>query len=199
MKAACSFLLLCIAIFAVANADARGGMGGGMMGGGSTGLGGSLGSGSSTGLPGVLGADGKYYDDFKPTGLTPEFPKNLGCRSVLALFGSPSTSDGLDLDISGSAHLLSIAEGEVIALGTGSAKEGNYLWLRFPPEATGQTFWTFAKYQHLQSVPKLEIGSHIGAGEVIPFSNGPEAIVNQKGESHRESRRTFCLSQAVTA
>lgn len=178
-----TLLIIFTALMAFSDAAARG-MGGGGMGVGGGGMGG-FGGGAI--MPGFLGADGKYYDDFKATGLIPEFPKALSCSPSASSFGSPSDSDGIDLTISNGTHLLAIADGDVVAVGRGTEREGNFFWLRFSPEATGQPFWTFAKYQHLPAVPSLEIGAHLKAGEIIHFLGGPNIVADQRHDANAKS------------
>lgn len=113
-----------------------------------------------------------------PTGLSPRFPEGVDCAPVSSPYGSPTRYDGsrrpddrnggrhggMDLSLAVGTPLLAVADGEVIALGRGGRMEGNFVWLRIAPEASGLPFWTFAKYQHLDALPNLQPGDRVRRG-----------------------------------
>ena len=115
------------------------------------------------------------------TGLSPRFPDGVACEGISSPYGSPTRFDGSrrPYDVNGGTHggmditlvegesLLAIADGEVINKGSGGQMEGHYVWLRFPPSATGLPLWTFAKYQHLKEPAVLEMGAQVRKGDVV--------------------------------
>ncbi len=50
--------------------------------------------------------------------------------------------------------------------------EGIYLWLRHAPEDTGLAYWVYSKYQHLASLPEVQVGAKVAVGQVIARSGG---------------------------
>jgi len=120
------------------------------------------------------------------TNLTPVFQDGFTCEPISSPYGSPTRYDGSQrlMDRSGGLHggmditltdgtpLLAVANGEVIAKGEGGQLEGIFLWLRITPEDSGLPFWTFAKYQHLSTLPMLEVGARVTAGQVVALSGG---------------------------
>ncbi|MBT5459980.1 MAG: M23 family metallopeptidase, partial [Rhodospirillaceae bacterium] len=118
------------------------------------------------------------------TGLKPLFAEDRICPEIASEFGSPTRYDGskrphfrnaglhggMDVSLSEGTPLLALARGVVIHKGAGGQAMGEYLWLQFPPEATGLNKYIFAKYQHLREPSRLEIGANVTAGQVIAFS-----------------------------
>ncbi|WP_157651180.1 hypothetical protein [Dechloromonas denitrificans] len=167
----CAALLSALLLVSSMPAIARGG--GGMGGGTGGGMGGgSMGGGASSVpyMPPILGDDGHRYEFFEPTKLEPKFPDGYRCSSPTAYYGSPSDSRALSLMTPPGTPLRAIAVGEVIAKGKTPNADGAFLWLRLAPEDTGHPFWTFVKYQRLQDIPSIEIGSRTTVGEVIAVS-----------------------------
>jgi len=120
----------------------------------------------------------------KPSGLKPVFPDKARCIEISSSYrsrtrydGSPRPSwrfggyhGGIDLSLDEGTPLLALAGGTVVTKGEGSRMEGIYLWLRHPPEDTGLPYWIFSKYQHLQSLPELPIGTKVVVGQAIARS-----------------------------
>ena len=115
------------------------------------------------------------------TGLSPRFPDGMACSGISSPYGSPTRFDGSrrPYDVNGGTHggmditlvdgepLLAIADGEVVNKGSGGQMEGHFVWLRFPPSATGLPLWTFAKYQHLLEPAAPDVGAQIRKGDVV--------------------------------
>ncbi len=96
------------------------------------------------------------------TGLSAVFPEAAECPGIASPHGSPTRYDGsprkndhggihngLDITLPAGTPLLSAADGEVIHAGTAGRLVGNFIWLRYAPEATGLPVHVFARYQHL--------------------------------------------------
>jgi murein DD-endopeptidase MepM/ murein hydrolase activator NlpD len=66
--------------------------------------------------------------------------------------------------------LLAVADGEIVHKGTGGQLVGNYIWLHYAPDATGLPVHLFARYQHLDAVPGLEVGAKVKAGDSVARS-----------------------------
>lgn len=164
-----SLLLGLLLLPAMPVAARGGGMGGGAMGGGGVG-GSSVGGSAMLYLPPLLGDDGRRYESFEPTKLEPGFPEKYRCSSPATYYGYPSDNGALSLKIPEGTPLRAIATGEVIAKGRTPNADGAFLWLRLAPEDTGHPFWTFTKYQQLQDIPSIEVGSKAIVGEVIAAS-----------------------------
>ncbi len=119
-----------------------------------------------------------------PTGLYPAFPAGQECPPISSPFGSNTRYDGserpasvnggrhggMDVTLVPSTPLLAMADGEIIHKGEGGQMEGIYLWIRHAPQDTGFPFWVFSKYQHLQRLPDLPVGSRVAAGQAIAIS-----------------------------
>ena len=123
-------------------------------------------------------------DMAKPSGLQPVFPDKIRCIEIASPYGSQTRYDGsrrpkfrfggyhggIDLSLTEGTPLLAIASGTVVKKGGGERMEGNFLWLRHTPEDTGFSYWVYSKYQHLQSLPELQIGAKVRVGQVIAYS-----------------------------
>jgi len=120
----------------------------------------------------------------RPSGLQPVFPTQVRCPEIASPFGSQTRYDGsrrpswefggyhggMDISLAEGTPLLALAAGTVVAKGEGGQMEGNYLWLRHSPEDTGLTYWSYSKYQHLQSLAELAIGARVVVGQVVARS-----------------------------
>jgi murein DD-endopeptidase MepM/ murein hydrolase activator NlpD len=118
------------------------------------------------------------------TGLTVSFPTGADCPPIASPYASTTRYDGsdrpsfrmaglhggMDISLDTGTSLLAIADGVVVALDEGGQATGNYVWLRFPPEATGLGHHLYAKYQHLDELPKLKRGDRVKAGEQFAVS-----------------------------
>lgn len=116
-----------------------------------------------------------------PTGLYPAFPAGQECPPISSPFGSNTRYDGserpavvnggrhggMDVTLVPGTPLLAMADGEIVHKGEGGQMEGIYLWIRHAPQDTGFPFWVFSKYQHLQRLPDLPVGSRVTAGQAI--------------------------------
>ena len=119
-----------------------------------------------------------------PSGLQPAFPDKARCIEISSPYGSPTRYDGsrrpeyrfggrhggIDLSLTGGTPLLAVAGGTVVSKGEGERMEGIYIWLRHPPADTGLPYWVYSKYQHLQSLPELPVGTKVVVGQVIALS-----------------------------
>ncbi|CAA6603978.1 exported hypothetical protein [Rhodospirillaceae bacterium LM-1] len=114
------------------------------------------------------------------TGLSPAFPEDIDCPGVSSPFGSPTRYDGsprkndfgglhngMDITLDTGTPLLAVADGEVAHAGTAGRLVGNFIWIRFAPEATGLPAYVFAKYQHLNEPSPLRPGDRISQGQTV--------------------------------
>ncbi|MBI5120174.1 MAG: M23 family metallopeptidase [Rhodospirillales bacterium] len=114
------------------------------------------------------------------TGLSPVFPQGVDCPGISSPFGSPNRYDGsprkndfgglhngMDITLETGAPLLAVADGEVAHAGTAGQLVGNFIWIRFAPEATGLPTYVFAKYQHLNEPSPLRPGDMVVQGQTI--------------------------------
>jgi murein DD-endopeptidase MepM/ murein hydrolase activator NlpD len=120
----------------------------------------------------------------KPSGLRPAYPAEARCPEIASPYASPTRHDGsyrppwafgglhggIDISLAEDTPLLALAAGSVAAKGEGGMLEGIYIWLRHSPEDTGLAYWVYSKYQHLQSLPELEAGARVQAGQAIARS-----------------------------
>jgi murein DD-endopeptidase MepM/ murein hydrolase activator NlpD len=117
------------------------------------------------------------------TGLEPRFPEGVDCPPISSPFGSPFRYDGsprsndfgglhngMDITLDPGTPLLAVADGEVVHAGTAGRLVGNFIWLRFPPEATGLPAYVFAKYQHLNTPSPLKPGDRVRQGNTVGLS-----------------------------
>lgn len=115
-----------------------------------------------------------------PTGLSPVFPPDVSCPPISSPYGSPSRYDnssrnnehggkhnGMDITLDDGTPLLAVADGEVAHVGTGGQLVGNFIWLRFPPKATGLPVYIFARYQHLNRPADLKPGDLVRQGDPV--------------------------------
>lgn len=131
------------------------------------------------------------------SGLSVAFPSGYACEPISSPFASVTRYDGsmrrgdrnggmhggMDISLETGTPLLSIADGEVIALGEGGALEGIYIWLRHAPEDTGSPYFVFSKYQHLSALPQLKIGDRVKAGKVVGLSGATGTAGKHYGSS----------------
>jgi len=125
------------------------------------------------------------YSDYEQkglfeTGLKPSFPPNVSCPGIASPYGSQTRYDGssrnndhygyhngMDISLNTGTPLIAVADGEVIHKGSAGQLVGNYIWVRYSPEATDLPIFTFIRYQHLDSPSTLEIGAHVKKGEIL--------------------------------
>lgn len=77
---------------------------------------------------------------------------------------------GIDISLEEGTPLLALAAGTVASKGEGGMMEGIYLWLRHSPQDTGLAYWVYSKYQHLVSMPELEVGARVEVAQPIARS-----------------------------
>jgi murein DD-endopeptidase MepM/ murein hydrolase activator NlpD len=117
------------------------------------------------------------------TGLTPVFPEAAECPGISSPHGSPTRYDGsprrndhggvhngLDITLAMGTPLLSAADGEVIHAGTAGRLVGNFIWLRYAPDATGLPVYAFVRYQHLDQPTPLKVGDRVAKGQQVGLS-----------------------------
>lgn len=156
------FLLTCLIALPDANAQTRGGGGGGR-------------DASRSGLGKSLPAPG----------LTAAFHGGAACTTIASPYGSPTRYDGslrksggaedglhggIDLSLDEGTPLLAIAAGRVFAAGEGGMLEGIFLWVLHLPEDTGLNFAFLAKYQHLREPSPLRQGERVRPGQDLARS-----------------------------
>jgi murein DD-endopeptidase MepM/ murein hydrolase activator NlpD len=120
----------------------------------------------------------------RPSGLQPVFSAQMRCPRIASPYGSQTRYDGsfrptwafggyhggIDISLAEGTPLLALAAGTVVGKGEGGMLEGIYLWLRHSPEDTGLAYWVYSKYQHLESVPDLEVGANVAMGQRVARS-----------------------------
>ena len=156
-------------------------MGGGMRGGGMGGGGGMRGGGDSrSGFSWETAA----AIGLEETGLDVKFPEEISCEGIASEYASPYRYDGsdrpsfrmaglhggMDLSLDIGTPLLAMADGELVRKGEGGQAAGNFIFVKFSPEATGFDRYIYAKYQHLDELPDAEIGTQYKAGQQIAIS-----------------------------
>ena len=123
-------------------------------------------------------------DMIRPSGFQPQSPSQVICPEIASPFGAQTRFDGsrrpawefggyhggIDISLPEGTPLLSLAAGTVVSKGEGGQLEGNYLWLRHGPEDTGLGYWVYAKYQHLELLPELPIGTRVKLGQTVARS-----------------------------
>jgi len=124
----------------------------------------------------------EYYEQkgLFATGLKPVFPDGIECPEISSPYGSKTRYDGsgrnnshynyhngMDVTVKPGTPLLSVADGEVIHTGTAGQLVGNFIWLRYKPEATGLPYHVFARYQHLDEPSPLKVGDVVKAGDDV--------------------------------
>ncbi len=128
---------------------------------------------------------GSDRPSIQEAGLMPVFPQGNNCPPITSAFGARTDGAGnmRDIRIHGGRHggvdiglkvghpLVAIMSGEVIAKGPyegrGAQMEGIFLWLRHSPQDSNLPFWTFSKYQHLDTLPTLNVGDRVVVGQPI--------------------------------
>ena len=129
-------------------------------------------------------AEGDGNTPITPSGLRPVFPPQLRCPEIASPYGSRTRYDGslrpamvfggrhggIDISLAEGTPLLALAAGTVASKGEGGMMEGIYLWLRHSPQDTGLAYWVYSKYQHLASMPVLEVGARVEVGQPIARS-----------------------------
>lgn len=114
------------------------------------------------------------------TGLSPVFPQGVDCPGISSPFGAPTRYDGsprkndfgglhngMDITLETGAPLLAVADGEVVHSGRAGQLVGNFIWIRFAPDATGLPAYIFAKYQHLNELSPLRPGDKVVQGQTV--------------------------------
>jgi len=132
-----------------------------------------------------LNSNARQIDyEVKATGLTPEFPSGSNCPSIASGWGSQERFDnstrlqnrnaglhgGLDISLKEGTPLIAMASGNIIAKGEGGMLEGIYLWLQHAQIDTGLPYRAVVKYQHLSTMPLLNVGESVKLGQVIANS-----------------------------
>lgn len=132
-----------------------------------------------------------------PSGLQPVFPQQVRCPEIASPYGSQTRYDGsfrpkwafggyhggIDITLAEGTPLLALAAGTVVSKGEGGMLEGIYLWLRHAPEDTGLGYWVYSKYQHLESLPELEVGAKVAMGQTIARSGKTGTVGGHYGMS----------------
>jgi len=133
----------------------------------------------------------------QPSGLVPRFANDAKCTAIASSYASSTRYDGsarpqtrfgglhggIDLTLDEKTQLLAIASGKVIASGVGGRAEGIYIWLQHAPKDTGLPFWTYAKYQHLSTLPTSATGDYLKAGDVVGLSGSTGTTGGHYGAS----------------
>jgi len=158
-------------------------------------------SGFSKGGPGMkqdrAGKFGGERNIVRPSGLRPAFPAQARCPEIASPYGSQTRYDGsfrppsefgghhggIDITLAEGTPILGLAAGTVASKGEGGMMEGFYLWLRHSPEDTGLGYWVYSKYQHLESLPELEVGAKVAMGQIIARSGKTGTVGGHYGVS----------------
>jgi murein DD-endopeptidase MepM/ murein hydrolase activator NlpD len=118
------------------------------------------------------------------TGLRPRFPTNVDCEGISSPFGSRTRYDGsarvsrsnngyhggMDISLKIGTPLLAAADGRLIHKGTGGRLTGHVIWIQHSPKDTGLGLWTYTKYQHLNKLPDMAIGTRLKMGDIVGTS-----------------------------
>jgi|KBSMisStandDraft_5_1062788.scaffolds.fasta_scaffold35504_2 murein DD-endopeptidase MepM/ murein hydrolase activator NlpD len=127
---------------------------------------------------------GSEDEPIAPSGLRAVYPAQARCPEIVSAFGAQTRYDGsmrpknafggyhggIDITLAEGTPLLALAAGTVVSKGAGGALEGNYLWLRHAPADTNLAYWIYSKYQHLETIPDLEVGQKLAAGQQVARS-----------------------------
>jgi murein DD-endopeptidase MepM/ murein hydrolase activator NlpD len=127
---------------------------------------------------------GGQEEAITPSDLQPVFPEQVRCPEIASPYGSQTRYDGsfrpkwafggyhggIDITLAEGTPLLALAAGTVVSKGEGGMLEGIYVWLRHAPEDTGLGYWVYSKYQHLESLPELEVGAKVAMGRIVARS-----------------------------
>ena len=122
--------------------------------------------------------------EVRPTGLTPAFPTSHVCAPIASAWGSQERFDnstrlqnrngglhgGFDISLQEGTPILAMAAGKVITKGEGGMLEGIYLWLQHTAADTGLPYRAVVKYQHLSTMPRLNPGEPVSAGQIVASS-----------------------------
>ncbi len=133
----------------------------------------------------------------RSSGLRPVYPEQARCPEIASPYASPTRHDGsfrptwsfgglhggIDISLEEGAPLLALAAGSVAMKDEGGMLEGIYIWLRHSPEDTGLAYWVYSKYQHLGSLPELEVGARVRMGQVIARSGKTGTVGKNYGMS----------------
>jgi murein DD-endopeptidase MepM/ murein hydrolase activator NlpD len=140
---------------------------------------------------------GGEKEPITPSGLQPVFPEQARCPEIASPYGSQTRYDGsfrpkwafggyhggIDITLAEGTPLLAVAAGRVLSKGEGGMLEGIYLWLRHAPDDTGLKYWVYSKYQHLESVPDLEVGAQVAMGQTVARSGKTGTVGKHYGTS----------------
>ncbi len=140
---------------------------------------------------------GGEEDVITPSGLQPAFPARVRCPEIASMYGSQTRYDGssrpkwvfggyhggIDITLAEGTPLLAVAAGTVVSKGEGGMLEGIYLWLRHSPEDTGLAYWVYSKYQHLESIPELEVGAKVAMRQMVARSGKSGTVGRHYGMS----------------
>ena len=134
--------------------------------------------------PRYSGSAPRLDHEVRATGLTPAFPAGHVCAPIASAWGSQERFDnstrlqnrngglhgGVDISLQEGTPILAMAAGKVIAKGEGGMLEGIYLWLQHAPTDTGLSYRAVVKYQHLSTMPRLNPGEQVSAGQIVASS-----------------------------
>jgi len=155
--------------------------------------GGGMGRGGGMGMRGgKMGMQRERMDQEKPpyatyeqkglfaTDIKPIFPEGVSCPEIASPFGSTTRYDGshrnndhygyhngMDISLNVGTPLIAVADGEVVHTGSAGQLVGNYIWVRYSPEATGLPIYTFIRYQHLNQNSPLSVGDMVKMGDTL--------------------------------
>lgn len=149
-----------------------------------------------------------------PSGLQPVYPEEAGCPEIASPYGSRTRYDGsfrptlefggyhggIDITLAEGTPLLALAAGTVVSKGEGGMLEGIYLWLRHAPDDTGLAYWVYSKYQHLESIPELDVGAKVAMGQMVARSGKTGTVGKHYGMSgYPHLHLTTCKSSSGDA
>ncbi len=159
---------------------------------------------------------GSEDEPITPSGLHAVYPAQARCPEIVSAFGAQTRYDGsvrpknafggyhggIDITLAEGTSLLALAGGTVLSKGTGGPLEGNYLWLRHAPADTGLAYWVYSKYQHLESVPALEVGQNVAVGQEVARSGKTGTIGKHYGAAgyvhlHLTTRKSAVGDESV--
>lgn len=151
-----------------------------------------------------------------PSGLQPVFPEQAHCPEITSPYGSQTRYDGsvrpkwafggyhggIDITLAEGTPLLALAAGTVVSKGEGGMLEGIYLWLRHAPEDTGLAYWIYSKYQHLESIPRPDVGAKVAMGQMVARSGKTGTVGRHYGASgyahlHLTTRKSASGDESV--
>ena len=76
----------------------------------------------------------------------------------------------MDISLKIGTPLLAAADGRLIHKGTGGRLTGHVIWIQHSPKDTGLGLWTYTKYQHLNKLPDMAIGTRLKMGDIVGTS-----------------------------